>query len=70
VTLIAWNFIDPKAQAALMASQREINVSITRRKHAEAALAQATADRDIAKFNLGYTELREPIAGIEGKRIA
>ena len=42
----------------------------TRRQQAQAALAQATAERDIARLNLGYTELRAPIDGTVGNRNA
>src|SRR5271157_2961336 len=35
-----------------------------------AALGQAIADRDLARLNLGYTELRAPIDGTVGNRSA
>ena len=59
-----------KAQAMKLAADREIDVIATRRQQALAALAQATAERDIAKLNLGYTELRAPIDGTVGNRNA
>ncbi|MBV8634926.1 MAG: HlyD family secretion protein [Burkholderiaceae bacterium] len=59
-----------KAQATLQASQREINVIATRHQQAEAALAQAIAERDLAQLNLGYTELRAPVDGVIGNRRA
>lgn len=59
-----------KAQALKLAAEREIDVIATRRQQALAALAQATAERDIAKLNLGYTELRAPIDGTVGNRNA
>ena len=59
-----------KAQASLQAAQREINVIATRRQQAEAALAQAIAERDLAQLNLGYTELRAPVDGVIGNRRA
>jgi membrane fusion protein (multidrug efflux system) len=42
----------------------------TRRQQAAAALTQAVAERDIARLNLGYTELRAPIDGTIGNRYA
>jgi multidrug efflux pump subunit AcrA (membrane-fusion protein) len=39
-------------------------------QQAEAALAAAIADRDTARLNLGYTELRAPIDGTVGNRSA
>jgi len=59
-----------KAEAELSATQRELDVIATRRQQAEAALAQALAERDIARLNLGYTVLRAPIAGTIGNRRA
>ena len=59
-----------KAQAGLQAAQREVNVIATRRQQAEAALAQAIAERDLAQLNLSYTELRAPVDGVIGNRRA
>jgi membrane fusion protein, multidrug efflux system len=59
-----------KAQASKLAAERELDVIATRRQQALAALAQATAERDIARLNLGYTELRAPIDGTVGNRNA
>lgn len=59
-----------KARAALTAAQRRLEVIDTQKEQAQAALAQATADRDIAGLNLGYTELRAPIDGTIGNRSA
>ncbi|WP_211461334.1 HlyD family secretion protein [Collimonas silvisoli] len=59
-----------KAQAVQVAAERELEVIATRRQQAVAALAQASAERDIAKLNLGYTELRAPIDGTIGNRYA
>jgi membrane fusion protein (multidrug efflux system) len=59
-----------KAQAVLLAAQRELHVIDTRRQQAQAALEQAVAERDIAKLNLDYTELRAPIDGVIGNRHA
>jgi membrane fusion protein (multidrug efflux system) len=57
-----------KAQAVLLAQQREVDVIATRRQQAEAALAQAIAERDLTQLNLGYTELRAPADGVIGNR--
>ena len=59
-----------KAQAVQVATERELDVIATRRQQAAAALTQAIAERDIAKLNLGYTELRAPIDGTIGNRYA
>ncbi len=59
-----------KAQAGLQAAQREVNVIATRHQQAEAALAQAIAERDLAQLNLSYTELRAPVDGVIGNRRA
>ena len=61
---------DRKSAAQLQASERELDVIGTRRQQAEAALAQAEAERDIAKLNLGYTVLRAPMDGSIGNRRA
>ena len=61
---------DEKAQARLAAAERQLDVIATQRQQATAALVQAQAERDIAKLNLGYTELRAPIDGIVGNRHA
>jgi membrane fusion protein (multidrug efflux system) len=57
-----------KTQAALTAAQRELDVIATRKQQAQAALAQAVAERDIAKLNLDYTVLRAPVDGTVGNR--
>jgi membrane fusion protein (multidrug efflux system) len=59
-----------KARAALDAAQRQLDVIDTQKRQARAALAQAEADRDIARLNLGYTEIRAPIDGVIGNRSA
>ncbi|WP_295990345.1 HlyD family secretion protein [Rugamonas sp.] len=59
-----------KAQAAQTATERELDVIATRRDQAAAALTQAIAERELAKINLGYTELRAPIDGTIGNRHA
>ncbi len=57
-----------RTRAAVEASQRQLDVIDTQRQQAEAALAQAAAERDLAQLNLGYTELRAPIDGTVGNR--
>ncbi|MWL89798.1 HlyD family secretion protein [Cupriavidus sp. SW-Y-13] len=59
-----------KAQAALLAAQRQIDVIATQKQQAQAALAQAIAERDLAQLNVGYTELRAPVDGTIGNRRA
>jgi membrane fusion protein (multidrug efflux system) len=59
-----------RTRAAYDAAQRQLDVIDTRRQQIEAALAQAVAERDLAKLNLDYTELRAPIDGVIGNRSA
>ncbi len=59
-----------KAAAALAAAERQLDVLDTQQLQAEAALAQAIAERDLAAVNLGYTVLRSPIDGTVGNRSA
>jgi membrane fusion protein, multidrug efflux system len=61
---------DRKARAALDAAQRRLGVIDTQKQQAQAALDQAAADRDLARLNLGYTEIRAPIDGVVGNRSA
>jgi membrane fusion protein (multidrug efflux system) len=61
---------DAKARAALEAAQRQLDVIDTQRQQTAAALAAATADRETAQLNVGYTELRAPIDGTVGNRSA
>jgi membrane fusion protein (multidrug efflux system) len=61
---------DDKAQAALSAAQRQLDVIATQKQEAQAALHLAVAERDLAQLNLGYTELRAPMDGIVGNRSA
>ena len=58
------------ARAAVEAALRQLDVVDTQKQQAEAALAAAIADRDTARLNLGYTELRAPIDGVVGNRSA
>jgi membrane fusion protein (multidrug efflux system) len=59
-----------KTRAALDAAERQIEVIDTQKQQAEAALAQALAERDLAQLDVGYTELRSPIDGVIGNRAA
>jgi membrane fusion protein (multidrug efflux system) len=59
-----------KTRAALAASQRQLDVIDSQTQQAQAALAQANADRDVAELNLSYTELRAPMDGTVGNRSA
>jgi membrane fusion protein (multidrug efflux system) len=59
-----------KAQAALLAAQRRLDVIDTQKQQVRAQLAQAEADFDLAQINVGYTELRAPIDGTIGNRSA
>jgi membrane fusion protein (multidrug efflux system) len=59
-----------KARAALVASRRQLDVIDSQTQQAQAALAQANADRDVAELNLSYTELRAPMDGTVGNRSA
>lgn len=58
------------SKAALLAAQRQIMVIATQREQAEAALAQARAERELARLNLGFTEIRSPIDGVVANRQA
>ncbi|QGY01655.1 HlyD family secretion protein [Methylobacterium mesophilicum SR1.6/6] len=59
-----------RARAGLDAAERRIAVIDTQCRQAEAARAQAVAERDIARLNLGYTEIRAPADGVVGNRSA
>ena len=59
-----------RAQAGLQAAERQLEVIDTQKQQAEAALAAAEADRETARLNLGYTELRAPFDGVIGNRSA
>jgi membrane fusion protein (multidrug efflux system) len=59
-----------KARAALDAAERRIAVIDTQKAQARATIDQARAERDIARLNLGYTEIRAPIDGTIGNRSA
>jgi len=59
-----------KAAASVLAAQRQLDVIASQREQAQAALAQAVAERDLARLNLGYTVLRSPVDGVVGNRRA
>jgi membrane fusion protein (multidrug efflux system) len=61
---------DRKARAALDAADRQLSVIDAEKQQTQAALGQAAADRELARLNLGYTEIRAPIDGIVGNRSA
>ena len=59
-----------KARAALDAAQQQLAVIDTQKQQTRAALDAALADRDTARLNVGYTELRAPFDGVVGNRSA
>jgi membrane fusion protein (multidrug efflux system) len=59
-----------RARAGLDAAQRQSDVIGTERLQTQAQLAQAVADRDIARLNLQYTQLRAPVDGVVANRSA
>jgi membrane fusion protein, multidrug efflux system len=59
-----------KTRAAVDAAERQLEVIDTQKRQTEAALAEATANVDLARLNLSYTQLRAPIAGVVGNRSA
>jgi membrane fusion protein (multidrug efflux system) len=59
-----------KARAALTAAQRQLDVIASQKAQVTAALAAAVAERDMARLNLSYTELRAPVDGTIGNRSA
>ncbi len=59
-----------KSRATLAAAQRQLDVIATQKQQARAALDAAVAERDLARLNLNYTELRAPMDGIVGNRSA
>jgi membrane fusion protein (multidrug efflux system) len=61
---------DAQAHAAVEAAERQLDVIDAGRVETEASLAAAIADRDTARLNLSYTELRAPVDGAVGNRSA
>lgn len=62
--------VGEKSRAGLVAAQRQLEVIDSQKQQAQAALEQAMAERDLARLNLSYTELRAPIDGTVGNRSA
>lgn len=58
------------AEAGLLGARQQLAVIGTQRQQARAALAQAEAEREQARLNIGYTELRAPVDGYVGNRRA
>nr|WP_294528735.1 HlyD family secretion protein [uncultured Rhodopila sp.] len=58
------------AAASLEAARQQLKVLDADTTAAEATLAQAQSDLQTAQLNLGYTEIRAPIAGFVGNRAA
>ena len=56
--------------AGVEAARQQLKVLRAQIAEAEAGVAQARADLDTARLNLGYTEIRSPIAGYVGNRAA
>jgi membrane fusion protein (multidrug efflux system) len=61
---------EQKAQAETTASQRQLAVLDARSQQAQAALEQALAQLDMARLNVGYTDIRAPFTGTVGNRRA
>ena len=61
---------DLQARAALEAARQRLQVIDVARTEIAAALAAAIADRETARLNLSYTELRAPVDGAVGNRSA
>ncbi|SEN11654.1 membrane fusion protein, multidrug efflux system [Luteibacter sp. UNCMF331Sha3.1] len=59
-----------KASAAAAAAKSQLDVIDTQRGQVRAALASATAELDLARLNLSYTQLRAPMDGTIGNRRA
>ncbi|MGN6093770.1 MAG: HlyD family secretion protein [Luteibacter jiangsuensis] len=59
-----------RASAAVAGARQQLDVIATQRRQAEAALAQARAEAEVARLNLSYTELRAPVDGVIGNRRA
>lgn len=58
------------AEAGLLAARQQLAVIDTQRQQTRAALTQAEADREQARLNILYTELRAPVDGYVGNRRA
>lgn len=58
------------SRAGLAAAKQQLEVLNTQISEATAAVAAAKADVDTAQLDLGFTEIRSPIDGIIGNRLA
>jgi len=58
------------AKATVAASKQQLNVITTQIKQAEAAIEAAKAELQTAQLNLSYTEIRAPMDGYVGNRVA
>jgi len=58
------------ATAGLVAARQQLSVLDAAIAEARAVVAQAEADLETARLNLGYTEIRSPIGGYVGNRAA
>jgi membrane fusion protein, multidrug efflux system len=58
------------AEAGLAAARQQVTVLDDEIAEARAGVAQAAADLETARLNLGYTEIRAPIDGYIGNRAA
>ncbi|MDO6406817.1 HlyD family secretion protein [Pantoea phytobeneficialis] len=61
---------ESKARADKSVAERQLQVLDAREKQTQAALVQAQAGLEMAKLNLGYTEIRAPFDGVIGNRRA
>lgn len=59
-----------RARAAHTAAERQVAVIDSQIQQAQAALGQSIAERELARLNLSYTELRAPMDGTVGNRSA
>ncbi len=57
-----------QAAANVEATQRQLDVQRSQEAQLAASLKAAEATRDLARINLGYTEIRSPIDGMVGQR--
>ncbi|WP_421916717.1 HlyD family secretion protein [Mesorhizobium sp.] len=58
------------SRAGLAAARQQLDVLNTQISEATAEVAAAKADLDTARLDLGFTEIRSPIDGIVGNRLA
>jgi membrane fusion protein (multidrug efflux system) len=59
-----------KATAALDGAKRQLAVIDAQKQQVKAALDEATAERDLAAINLGYTVVTSPVDAVVGNRHA